>query len=194
LGVSSFKRLIFGIWSLENHANDNSSKFWHQLLQQPLTTVSGFITQDLLGLPSKSLVQRYTNVFFVFFFSGGLHVVLDVVQGIPARESGAMLFFATAPLGLMIEDGIKFGWRYVSKSEASSQKGIKPLWQRVLGFSWSMAWLGVTSTGFFYPQVVRPQNQALVPFSVASHIGLPVQAVLVLGGGAVLAKVFEVEV
>ena len=139
-------------------------------------------------------MQRYTNVFVVFFFSGGLHVVLDVVQGIPAQESGAMLFFATAPLGLMIEDGIKAGWKYVSTSQASSQKGPKPLWQRVLGFLWSMAWLGVTSTGFFYPQVVRPQNQALVPFSVTSHIGLPAQAGVVLVGGAVLAKVFEVEV
>ncbi|CAG8943679.1 unnamed protein product [Penicillium salamii] len=170
------------------------AKFWHQLLQRPLTAVSGFITKDFLGLPSDSVIRRYTNVFIVFFFSGGLHVVLDIVQGIPAQESGAMLFFATAPLGLMVEDGIKLLWKMVSKSKNVSRTGPKPLWQRVLGFLWSMAWLGVTSTGFFYPQVIRPQNQALVPFSVASHIGLPAQAGMVLVGGALLAKVFEVEV
>lgn len=139
-------------------------------------------------------MQRYMNVFVVFFCSGGLHLVLDIVQGIPAQESGAMLFFVTAPLGLMIEDCVKALWRSFLKSNKSSQKIPKPLWQRALGLMWSMAWLGVTSTGFFYPQVVRPQNQALVPFSVAGQIGLPIQAGVVLVGGAVLAKVFEVEV
>lgn len=139
-------------------------------------------------------MQRYTNVFIVFFCSGVLHLVLDIVQGIPAQESGAMLFFTTAPLGLMIEDGIKALWNSVSKSSEPSKKIHKPLWQRVLGLLWSMAWLGITSTGFFYPQVVRPQNQGLVPFTVASHIGLPAQVGVVVVWGAVLVKVFEVEV
>jgi hypothetical protein len=133
-------------------------------------------------------------VFIVFFFSGGLHVALDVVQGIPVRESGAMLFFAIAPLGIMIEDGFKSAWGLISGSNVASPKGSKPIWQRVISFLWSMAWLGVTSTWFFYPQVVRPQNQALVPFSVVEYIGLPAQAGIVLIGGALLAKVFEVEV
>ncbi|OQE40803.1 hypothetical protein PENCOP_c005G06139 [Penicillium coprophilum] len=168
-------------------------KFWHQLLQNPLTSVSAFITQDLLGLRPRSLMQRYMNVFVVFFCSGVLHLILDIVQGIPAQESGAMLFFVTAPLGLMIEDGIKALWKSFSKFNGSIKTTSKPLWQRALGLMWSMAWLGVTSTGFFYPQVVRPQNQALVPFSVADHIGLPLESALVLIGGAVLAKVFEVE-
>jgi hypothetical protein len=164
------------------------------MLQRPLTSVSAFIIGDLLGLPARSPVKRYMNVFVVFLFSGILHLVLDLVQGIPVPESGALLFFATAPLGLMIEDCVKALWRSVSASQASSKNIHKPVWQRALGLMWSMAWLGVTSTGFFYPQVVRPQNQALVPFSVASHIGLPIQAGIVVVGGAVLAKVFEVEV
>ncbi|KGO72752.1 TRAPP II complex, TRAPPC10 [Penicillium italicum] len=168
-------------------------KFWHQLLQNPLTSVSAFITQVLLGLRPRSFVQRYMNVFVVFFCSGGLHLALDVVQGIPAQESGAMLFFVTAPLGLVIEDAVKALWKYFSKSNRPGKGIPKPLWQRALGLTWSMAWLGVTSTGFFYPQVLRPQNQALVPFSVAGRIGLPIQAGVVLVGGAVLAKVFEVE-
>lgn len=169
-------------------------KFWHQLLQRPLTTVSGFVTRDLLGLPPRSAVQRYMNILIVFFCSGALHLVLDIVQGIPAHESGAMLFFVTAPLGLMIEDAIIALWNYASTSNGSRKEIPKPLWQKVVGFSWSMLWLGVTSTGFFYPQVVRPENQALVPFSVASQIGLPLQAGVVVFGGLVLAKVFEVEV
>ncbi|CAG8143270.1 unnamed protein product [Penicillium olsonii] len=170
------------------------AKFWHQLLQRPLTSVSGFITWNLLGLPAGSLLRRYTNVLMVFFFSAVLHVIIDLVQGIPTQESGAMLFFTTAPLGLMIEDGIVYIWVLASGAKNTSQKGPKPIWQRVLGFLWSMAWLGVTSTGFFYPNTIRPQNQVLVPFSVASHIGLAAQAGVLLVGGALLAKVFEVEV
>ncbi|KAI3211286.1 hypothetical protein CBS147311_922 [Penicillium roqueforti] len=166
-------------------------KFWHQLLQNPLTSVSAFITRDILGLTRRSLIARYMNVLIVFSCSGGLHLVLDIVQGIPAQESGAMLFFITAPLGLMIEDSVKALWKSFC---GPSQKIAKPLWQRALGLTWSMAWLGVTSTGFFYPQMLRPQNQALVPFSVADRIGLPIQAGILLVGGAVLAKVFEVEV
>lgn len=105
-----------------------------------------------------------------------------------------MLFFATAPLGLMIEDCARALWKNVSISSEPSKNIHKPLWQKVLGLLWSMAWLGVTSTGFFYPQVVRPQNQGLVPFSIASHIGLPTQVGIVVVWGAVLAKVFKVEV
>lgn len=77
------------------------------------------------------------NVFIIFFFSGGLHLAIDTVQGIPAEESGAMLFFAIAPLGLMIEDGIKALWRFSGKSsdgEKESKKSPSPLWQKTLGF------------------------------------------------------------
>jgi hypothetical protein len=167
------------------------SKFWHQLLQQPLTSMSTFITRGLLCLPSRSLLERYTKVFVVFFLSGGLHVVLDFVQGIPMQESGALLFFAMAPLGLLIEDGIKAFF----ESPNSSEKSVpRPLWQKSLGLLWAMVWLAVTSTWYFYPQMLRPQNQALVPFTLANQVPLPMLAGIVLVGGAVIAFVFETEV
>jgi len=138
------------------------------------------------------------NVLVVFLFSGALHVALDTVQGIPAEESGAMLFFAIAPLGLMVEDGVK---AFMRLSGGGSSDGVKeskggplPLWQKAIGFLWTMAWLGITSTWYFYPQMVRPQNQALVPYSLASQIGLPILGLVVVVGGAIVAFVFEVEV
>lgn len=57
-----------------------------------------------------------------------------------------------------------------------------------------MAWLGITSTWYLYPQMLRPQNQALVPYSVASQIGLPVVVMVVVVGGAIVAFVFEAEI
>ncbi|KAJ5648558.1 hypothetical protein N7490_004930 [Penicillium lividum] len=170
-------------------------KFWHQLVREPFVSVSTYITRDMLGL-SRSPLERYTNILLVFLFSGGLHVILDVIQGIPVQESGAMLLFLTAPLGLVIEDGIKATWRsWTGTNRVENDiKTPPPLWQRVLGFLWTMAWLGVTSTWYFYPQMLRPENQALVPFSLASRLGLPVVVGVVLVGGGLVAYVFEVEV
>ncbi|KAJ5644595.1 hypothetical protein N7507_010606 [Penicillium longicatenatum] len=172
-------------------------KFWHQLVREPFVSVSTFITRDILGL-SKSPLNRYTNIILVFLFSGGLHVILDVIQGIPGHESGAMLLFMTAPLGLIIEDSIKRLWRTCTGTSRAAKIGdgeaLVPMWQKILGFCWAMAWLGVTSTWYFYPQMLRPENQALVPFSLASRIGLPVVTGAVLAGGALIAFVFEVEV
>lgn len=136
------------------------------------------------------------NICIVFFLSGGLHVVLDIVQGIPSQESGAMLFFALAPLGLVVEDAVKALWRFTS-----SQKGSKtqddahlPRWQRLLGLAWTLIWLGVTSTWYFYPQMLRPQNQNLVPFSFADQVGFPVAVAVVMVGGVTLAFTFQVEI
>lgn len=137
------------------------------------------------------------NICIVFLLSGGLHVVLDMVQGIPAQESGAMLFFGLAPLGLMVEDGIKTCWKVISHPNDGNQlddRVPRPRWQRLLGLLWTMAWLGVTSTWYFYPQMLRPQNQNLVPFSVASQVGLPIVLATVIIGGAALAFTFEIEV
>ncbi|OQD82255.1 hypothetical protein PENANT_c022G01824 [Penicillium antarcticum] len=201
----AFSIIVVGLWfdspsncpPLFGKAGDASTmrgfwaKFWHQLLQQPLTSMGTFVTRDLLCLPSRSPLERYTNVFVVFFLSGGLHVVLDFVQGIPMRESGAVLFFAMAPLGLLIEDGIKALW----KSQTLSGKSTpRPMWQKTLDLLWAMAWLGVTSTWYFYPQMLRPQNQALVPFTLAHQVPLPVLAGVVLFGGVMIAFVFEAEV
>ncbi|KAJ5387059.1 hypothetical protein N7509_009600 [Penicillium cosmopolitanum] len=173
------------------------SKFWHQLLQQPLTSISRLITRDVLGLAPNSTLRRYMNICIVFFLSGGLHVVLDIVQGIPSQESGAMLFFALAPLGLMIEDAFKALWRLIlhqNKESKTQNDAPLPRSQRILGLAWTMLWLGVTSTWYFYPQMLRPQNQNLVPFSFADQVGLPVTISAVTTGGVMLAFTFQVEV
>jgi hypothetical protein len=57
-----------------------------------------------------------------------------------------------------------------------------------------MAWLGVTSTWYFYPQMLRPQNQNLVPFSFSDQLGLPVILAAVIFGGITVAFTFQVEV
>ncbi|KAJ5965106.1 uncharacterized protein N7479_004982 [Penicillium vulpinum] len=167
-------------------------KFWHQMLRIPLTSTSNFLARDVLGLPRSSFIERYTNVFIVFFFSGLIHVVVDTVRNISPWEMGTMSFFLSFVFGYMIEDGVLALWKRTRGSQDNA--GLPPLWQRILGFCWVMTWLGVTSPWFFKSAMLKPEEQmALVPFSVAGLISLPVLSSIVIGGGIVLKFVFEGE-
>ncbi|KAJ6068824.1 hypothetical protein N7499_010711 [Penicillium canescens] len=144
-------------------------KFWHQLLRQPFTSLSNFIARDVLCLPRSSLVERYTNVFIVFFFSGLLHLLVDILGCVPAQESGSMFFFLSFVLGFMIEDGVKAMWKSMYP-QAKESAGPPPLWQRALGFVWVMVWIGVVSTAYFVP-MQRPESRALlVPLTSQSGL------------------------
>ncbi|KAJ6061859.1 uncharacterized protein N7446_005979 [Penicillium canescens] len=106
-------------------------KFWHQLLRQPFTSLSNFIARDVLCLPRSSLVERYTNVFIVCFFSGLLHLLVDILGCVPAQGSGSMFFFLSFVLGFMIEDGVKAMWKSMypqaKESAARLRFGKEPL-------------------------------------------------------------------
>ena len=171
----------------------STRKFWHQLLRQPFTSLSNFITRDVLCLPRSSLIERYANVFIVFLFSGLLHLFIDVGAGISAQESGAMLYFLSFVLGFMIEDGVKAMWKSVFPL-TKEYTGPPPIWQRAVRFVWTMGWIGVISTRYFVP-VQRPELQSvLVPFNVTDRIGLPALVGVVGVGAAFLQIVFEVEI
>ncbi|CAG8903389.1 unnamed protein product [Penicillium egyptiacum] len=168
-------------------------KFWHQMLRLPLTSTSNFLARDILGLPRSSFVERYTNVFIVFFFSGLIHVVLDSLRNVSPWKFGTMSFFLSFVVGYMIEDGVQALW----KRTPGSQNNVSLLawWQRALGFCWVTTWLGVTSPWYFRSAMLKPEEQmVLVPVSIAGLISLPVLGSMVIGGGLVLKFVFEGEV
>ncbi|GKZ37640.1 hypothetical protein AbraIFM66950_009289, partial [Aspergillus brasiliensis] len=152
---------------------------------------------------------RYTNVFVVFFLSGALHVIADVVGRVPVRESGSMVFYLSFTLGYMIEDGVQAVWKRLqgpgkapssSSSSSSSSSdgggGDEPeVWKKILGYIWVVAFLTVTSVGYFEPVRERLERQmALVPWSVAEVVGLDVLGGVVVVGGVVLMMVFKIEV
>lgn len=56
---------------------------------------------------SATLQHKYLNHFLNFFISGLLHALVDVACGLPWQESGAIQFFCTQLLGIVLED---FTW------------------------------------------------------------------------------------
>jgi hypothetical protein len=137
-------------------------------------------------------VERYVNVFIVFFLSGLIHVVIDSLRDVSLKELGTMAFFLSFVVGYMIEDGVIALWK---RTRGSRNDSLPAWWQRVLGFCWVITWLGVTSPWFFRSAMTKPEEQmGLVPFSVAGLIDLPVLQSIVIGGGIVLKFVFEGEI
>lgn len=55
-----------------------------------------------------TLQHKYLNHFLNFFISGFLHALIDVACGLPWLESGAIQFFCTQFLGIILED---FAWK-----------------------------------------------------------------------------------
>ncbi|KAJ5200719.1 hypothetical protein N7491_008475 [Penicillium cf. griseofulvum] len=167
-------------------------KFWHQMLRLPLTSTSNFLARDVLRLPRSSFVERYVNVFVVFFLSGLIHVVIDSLRSVSLKELGTMSFFLSFVVGYMIEDGVIALWK---RTRGSQNDSLPAWWQRALGYCWVITWLGVTSPWFFRSAMMKPEEQmVLVPFSVAGLIGLHVLQSIVIAGGIALKFVFEGEV
>ncbi|KAJ5114907.1 hypothetical protein NUU61_000666 [Penicillium alfredii] len=178
-------------------------KFWHQYLRQPFTSISNFAVRDVFRLPRSSILERYTNIFFVFLISGILHVIVDILQGLPAHRSGAMPFFLSFVLGIMLEDGAQAIWwhlftsgdRKTPRKSSTREAVVPPLWQRILGLCWVWAWLAVTSTWYFTPMIqLTTKDSVMIPFSFAERMGLPVISSALLASGAVLAFAFEIEI
>ncbi|MCJ1309787.1 DNA repair protein rad50 [Agyrium rufum] len=104
--------------------------FWHQLLRHRFSTIAEFTTFKILQIPRGTLVARYTNLTFVYALSGILHLGTDVAQGLQWRDSGAMQFFLTQVLGIMIEDAVQALYRRVSGTKRNEGER-PPLWARL---------------------------------------------------------------
>ncbi|PYH48329.1 wax synthase family protein [Aspergillus saccharolyticus JOP 1030-1] len=85
-------------------------KFWHQYLRWPFTTLSTFLTGQVLGLRRHSLLERYLNTFLIFFLSMASHTVCEIVAGVEGGHRGNFLFFAAQVPAIMFEDAVRYVW------------------------------------------------------------------------------------
>ncbi|KAJ5766585.1 uncharacterized protein N7511_004201 [Penicillium nucicola] len=171
-------------------------KFWHQFMRRPFTSISNYVSRDVLHLSRSSLLERYTNISIVFIVSAAFHIIVDILQSIPMGRSGSIPFYLAFILGIMLEDGVQELWKHMqARSEPPSAKEDVPLWKRLVGLVWVMLWLGVTSTWYFTPMIQSTTKDIrMVPASAASYIGLdPLIGIVILSGG-VIAHKFEIEI
>ncbi|EAU36847.1 predicted protein [Aspergillus terreus NIH2624] len=152
--------------------------YWHQWLRWPFTAMATFLVRKLLRISKPGPVYRYIHVLCVFSLSGILHLINDVLQGVPWRESGALLFFCSFTLGFMIEDGIQELWHQITGKYAKTQSyrgdnegrskdtasTVTPLWKRLVGFLWVWVWMSIMT-----PVYMRPVFQAVCCHGAGSH-------------------------
>lgn len=170
-------------------------------MRRPFTSVSNYVARNVLNPPRSSILERYTNLFIVFFVSAVFHVVVDILQSIPMEKSGSMSFYLAFVLGIMLEDGVQEVWKRTGCPDASREAmvyhstNIMSFWKRAIGFIWVTIWLGATSTWYFVPMTQSATGDLhMVPLSVANHLGLEPLVGVILIYGAVIAFIFEVEI
>lgn len=178
--------------------NFTCSTFWHQYLRWPLTSLSNFLARDVLRLKRPSVLERYTNIYFVFLGSGVFHLIYDTYLGSVPGESKAVMFFSSFAFGIMIEDGVQEAWRRLNGESGTRKETPKngvPVWHKVVGFIWVVVWLLLTAPWYLYPSARLPTDiKWLVPFSIVELIGMPTSGIVLAAGGLCLMFVVGGEI
>lgn len=156
-------RPMFGSLSEAYTVRGFWGKFWHQNLRNNLEGPSRFLTHRILRLPRGSLPARYSSIFFTFFLSGTLHIASDIGISVPPSQSGALRFFCTNALAIMLEDGVQELSRRLNGGKSPGG-----WWSRILGYVWVVVFLSWSTACWQYPQlrIVRREEDRILEFGV----------------------------
>lgn len=125
----------------------NHSNFWHKAIRQKIGSPAYYTTYSLLGLKKGGLAGRYMHILLVFTTSALYHlVVLEYVNGIRWHHTGTMNFFCTQALGILLEDSVQAGFRFLTGHKHSR-------WTAAVGYVWVVLWLYWTSPARDYPRL-----------------------------------------
>ncbi|EFR05482.1 Tri7 [Nannizzia gypsea CBS 118893] len=156
------------------------SVVWHRQLRVLLYNHGYFITHSILRLPlpdsvspeSKALLLliRYVRMQAIFLMSGLMHMPIDMMQNIPLRESGIVMFFTAQALGILIEDTVCSTYRWITTGSFSRQahRGSRTkepaLWKKLIGFAWVLCWAMCCVPPWIFP-TIRQSAMSAVPYS-----------------------------
>ena len=145
-----------------------SSVFWHQNNRLIISEPTRFIVRQIPQSP-PSLAQ-YLTLAVAFILSGTLHLVIDIASGIPWRESGAMRFFGTQVLGIMLEESLQA----ICSRSHTLKRLCEPhrQWIRVLGYVYVAAFMVWSVPGWIYPTLRRTRSgmqDSVLPFSILAN-------------------------
>ena len=94
-----------------------------------------------------------------------MHLLIDISSGIRAPNSGAMVFFLTQVLGIVVEDLVKR--TYSSIMRTSNRPAM--LIERIVGFTWVTLFLSWSIPVYLYPMLYRTSaglEDSTIPFSI----------------------------
>jgi hypothetical protein len=145
------------------------------------------------------LLERYTNIFFVFLLSGVMHVMSDLFMGVPMSQSTSLFFFCSMSLGIMIEDAVQAAWSRLTDchppkttSSAAVDGCYVPCWHKLVGFIWVCSWLSATTPVWLYP-VQASRGESLFLINIPDLVGTPTALAMTVGGGLAVQYMFRGE-
>ncbi|KAF5558266.1 cytochrome p450 3a7 [Fusarium napiforme] len=158
------------------------STFWHQGLQNNLRGTATWIVKNIFRIKSYSLPSRYLKILLAFALSGLVHVPSDMGSAVPAKDSGAIQFFSTQLIGLMLED--VFGDLFLHLWKYKFTRGLA----RIAGYFWVITFLAWSGPVRWFPVILqqrpetelirlsafKPMAKLLYNYGKAKAIGLPV--------------------
>lgn len=112
-------------------------------------------------------------------------------MGLSAVDSGSIPYFSSFALGIMLEDGVKAFYNKFHTSNSDKERKIAN-WEKVLGFSWVVLWMSLTSPWYMWPsrRVVAGGAPWVLPFNLTRHIGMPMMWGLLGASGIFVKRVF----
>jgi hypothetical protein len=134
-----------------------------------------------LRLEKPSVIERYTNVFFIFTLSGLYHVGYSRAAGRIDHDLGTMMFFQAFPFAIMLEDGVQAIGRRISGVTRDTE--IVPLWKKLVGYIWVTICISAFSPWMLYSTSrIAHEHQWMLPYSIIKQVGIqPVGIALALG-------------
>ncbi|PKX90203.1 acetyltransferase spyB [Aspergillus novofumigatus IBT 16806] len=156
--------------------------YWHQMFRWPFTATSNYLARELMALPRPSLLERYTNIFFVFLVSGVMHVMSDLFMGISMSQSTSLVFFCS------MADSHRPG----RASTVDSDGCAVPCWRKLVGFIWVCIWLTLTTPVWLYSlQTIKEKSSFLV--NIPELVGARTAIAMTVGGGLLVKCIFRGE-
>ncbi|KAF5001556.1 hypothetical protein FDECE_10904 [Fusarium decemcellulare] len=129
------------------------STFWHQGLQNNLRGSATWIVNNVFRIRSYSLLSRYLKILIAFSLSGLVHVPSDMGSAVPAAKSGAIQFFASQLIGLMLEDVVGNMFNPLWKT-----RGTRVL-ARLLGYFWVITYLAWSGPVRWFPVILKQTHE-----------------------------------
>ncbi|KAL2003549.1 hypothetical protein VTN02DRAFT_3439 [Thermoascus thermophilus] len=143
---------------------------WHQSFTHRFLSVALFLIHDVCKFPRGTSVARYARFLTVFLISGVVHLLIDTAAGIPLHESGAIQFFCTQVLGILMEELVAGAY---CRGCTTCGKRLPPLVERLIGYAWVGAFLVWCVPAYMYPMLYRSTgglDDTVVPVSVVTML------------------------